>query len=196
MLGKWQNKIHGLQNAMERIGGRIAKERSFPVTDRLVNLLLARNLDRLSKTVGAKIEHVETKSAPDGVNITGKVIKSDVTADFFLKALPLEPIWLKNNHQVRFRVVENDLVIDRRDVRGLLASLGNCIFGAVTGRNLLKFQLHCLADENGVIGFGLDGLDKRLDQAMGLLRLTRITPMEGRIVVAGSLNLKNVFAAR
>ena len=194
MFEKLKDQVRGMQSVMKHMGGYIFQETSLPVTDRVINLILEKNLDRLSETVGAEFKRAEINSAPDGVNIGGTVIKSGVAADFFLKVIPLEPVWLENNHQVRFKVTERSLVIDKGDIRGLLASLWNGILSAVTGEDLLISTLRCLADENGVISFGLDGLDKRMDGAMRVLQLTRITPMEGRIVVAGRLSIKSAFA--
>ena len=195
MFEKLLGKSHGIPNIFARARDKVLAEKSFPVTDTMINLILEKNLDRLSETVGAVFKSVEIKSMPDGITIWGRVIKSDVAADFSIKVVPLEPIWLENNHQVWVTVTENSLVIDKGDVRGLLASLWNSILSSITGEDLLNTNLRCLADENGVISFGLDGLDKRMDGAMGVLDLKRISPTEGKIIVTGSLNMKNAFSA-
>jgi len=194
MLGNLADKISGIRKAMKGVGGNFLGEKCFPVTDRIVNFILEKNLGRLSETVGAEFRSVQIKSAPDGVNVAGKVTKKDVGADFFLKVLPLPPIWLRDDHQVRFTVIEKSLNIDRKNVRGILASLGNSILGAVTDNNLLELQLHRFSDKNGIITFGLDGLDKQMDRAMSVLRLTSIRPVEGRILVMGRLSLEDMFA--
>ncbi|NLC70905.1 MAG: hypothetical protein GX751_06040 [Desulfuromonadaceae bacterium] len=187
-----REKAKVCKEALARIGDKVLEAKNFPVRDDLINKILEKNLSRLGKTAGAELKQLAIKSFYGGVNVSGKVFNRGVTVNFAVKAVALEPAWEEGRHRVRFKVEEKTMVIDKSDIRGVFASLGNRFFSIVTGQDFLEMKLRQLSDKNGVVEFSLDGLDSWLDTALKFLELTKIAPEEGRVVVTGKFNAKNI----
>lgn len=174
-------------NAVDKIQETIYKERCILLPDKVINLILEKKLDTISKMAGAQISELKLTSNSEDLTLNGKATAKGVDAMFSLRVEPLLPIWTSDNHKVSFKVVENNLNIDKSKILGLLASVALAMVGILTGEDYFTSKIRGMSGEQGSIDIPLDNLDTRLDQVVKSLDLKRIVPRDGKVEIIFNL---------
>ncbi len=179
ILGKARRGMVGIKEFM-------AGEHEVTVSQETLNRMAGEDETVRAKLEEAGVEDVHLEVREDGIAVRGRFRKRGVSGDFRVRMEPGEPIWERERHAIRLKIVDQDIDFDR-NITGVMAGLGAKVASGLLGWDVLGGRIRA-ETEGGVITLDLDGHGTLLNAVLASIRPTSLECRPGRVALAFRLD--------